>query len=140
MCWDLEVFWGVIFKILNPKKSFDQPHHFNSWNATGLYLYVSQTALALVHQYLGLGDKGNRNQPRLKDFNLNLVLTHNINFVIIFILYLGTVYTLIVNLKMKLKQEKRHPESLWNMLQRYQDLSTTTTTTTIIIIVIMQSI
>ena len=37
-CHDLEGFFG--FSKFNPQKSFDQPCHFNSWNPTGLYMYV----------------------------------------------------------------------------------------------------
>ena len=38
------------------------------------FLYL----LTLIIQELGLGEKGNENQPRLKNFNLNLVLTCNV--------------------------------------------------------------
>ena len=47
-CNDLDGFFG--FSKFNPRKSFDQPCHFNSWNPTGLYMYVPQTALALAHE------------------------------------------------------------------------------------------
>lgn len=57
-CNDFDGFFG--FSKFNRRKSFDQPCHFNSWNPTGLYMYVPQTALALAHEKFGLADKGNR--------------------------------------------------------------------------------
>ena len=34
--------------------------------------------MVLIHEYLGLGDSGNRESIKVKKFNLNLILTCNI--------------------------------------------------------------